>query len=183
MLSDSTTLYRGIAGVLASVVEGNFEAQGRPEWVPLAKSTIARRTKQNKGSTLKILQDIGTLASSISSDYGPDFAVIGAATAYAATHQFGATITRPAHSTKVRLRTTAKGNLSRQRKNKNLAVFAKNSDGSARESWHKVGEYTIKIPPRPYMPFRGPPGASVLQPEAETGVLELIEGMLQRAFE
>ncbi|VFR54494.1 putative bacteriophage protein [plant metagenome] len=187
LLANTTALYRSIAGVLESVVEGNFEAQGRPAWAPLAKSTIARRTKRNKGSsTLKILQDRGILASSVSSDYGADFAQIsagGAAADYAAVHQFGATITRPAHSTKVRLRTDARGRLLRQAGNKNLAVFAKDSHQRARESWHEVGEYTVKIPARPYMPFRGPPEAPVLQPEAETGVLELVEKMLQQAFE
>ncbi|WP_186047655.1 phage virion morphogenesis protein [Burkholderia gladioli] len=186
LLGGTADLYRGIAGVLESVTEGNFAAQGRPAWVPLAESTKAERLKRNKGSsTLMILQDRGILAGSVSSQYGSDFALIGAGGAaadYAGAHQFGVTITHPAHSTKVRLRTDAKGNLERQPDHKNLAVFARNSHKRVRESWHEVGEYTVTIPARPYLPFSGPPNAAVLQPEAETGMLELVDNMLRRAF-
>lgn len=66
---------------------------------------------------MTILQDAGILASSISSDFGPDFALIGAggaARAYAAIHQFGGVIDRTPYSTRVRLRTDAKGELVRQ---------------------------------------------------------------------
>lgn len=186
LLGGTVDLYRGIAGVLESVTEGNFQAQGRPAWAPLAESTKTERLKRNKGeSTLKILQDRGILAGSISSEYGADYALIGAGGAaadYARIHQFGGTITHPAHSTKVRLRTDAKGNLARQPDHPNLAVFARDSHKRVRESWHEVGEYTVVIPPRPYLPFSGPPDAAVLQPEAETGMLELVDNLLRRAF-
>ncbi|KWH38495.1 hypothetical protein WL99_32680 [Burkholderia cepacia] len=186
LLAGTVDLYRGIAGVLESVTEGNFAAQGRPAWVPLAESTKAERLKRNKGSsTLLILQDRGILASSVSAEYGSDYALIGAggaAAAYAGIHQFGGTVTHPAHSTKVRLRTDSKGNLVRQAGHKHLAVFARDSHKRARESWHEVGEYTVTIPARPYLPFSGPPNATVLQPEAETGMLELVDNLLRRAF-
>ncbi len=187
VLGGTADLYRGIAAILESVTSANFEAEGRPAWVPLAESTKAEKLKRNrKGETLlKILQDHGALASGISSEYGPDYALIGAggaASAYAGIHQFGGTVTHPAHSTKVRLRTNAKGNLARQRGHKNLAVFAKDNADHVRESWHEVGEYTVKIPARPYLPFSGPPNAAVLQPEAERGMLELVDNMLRRAF-
>lgn len=185
-LDNPTDLYRGIAQSLESVTEGNFAAQGRPHWAPLAKATIQERTRRNKGSsTLMILQDSGILAASVSSDYGSDFSVIGAGGAaadYAGIQQFGGEIKRAAYSTKVRLRTDAKGNLLRQAGNRNLAVFARDSHKRARESWHEVGEYTIKIPARPYLPFSGPPDAPVLQPEAETSIMEVVDRFLRRSF-
>lgn len=77
-------------------------------------------------------------------------------------------------STKVRLRTDGNGNLQRQRKNPNLAVFAKEENQQVRESWHEVGAYTVRIPARPYLPFLGSAQSGVLQPEAERSVLEAV---------
>ncbi|AYQ42214.1 hypothetical protein CVS37_30645 [Burkholderia lata] len=39
VLAGTVDMYREIAGMLESTKRGNFEAQGRPAWVPLAKST------------------------------------------------------------------------------------------------------------------------------------------------
>jgi phage virion morphogenesis protein len=185
-VTDTTPMFRAIAGALEAETERNFAAQGRPAWVPLSKATIAARLKRNRGSTvLRILQDRGILAASVTSDYGADFALIGAggaAAAYAGVHQFGATITHPPYSTKVRLRTDAKGNLLRQGeegRSKNLAVFAKDSHKRARESWHEVGEYTVRVPARPYLPFTGSAANAVLQPEAAKSVMDVVERFLQ----
>lgn len=186
VLTDTTAMNQAIAQDLESVTEANFAAQGRPSWAPLSKATIRARQKRNKGSsTLQMLQDRGILAASVSSAYGSDYALIGAGGAaadYAAAQQYGADITVPARSSKVRLRTTAKGNLLRQAANRNLAVFARDSHQRARESWHEVGEYTIKIPARPYLPFKGQPGSEVLQPEARDAILATVQQMLERAF-
>jgi phage virion morphogenesis protein len=185
-VTDTTPMFRAIAGALEAETERNFAAQGRPAWVPRSKATIAARLKRNRGSTvLRILQDRGILAASVTSDYGADFALIGAggaAAAYAGVHQFGATITHPPYSTKVRLRTDAKGNLLRQGeegRSKNLAVFAKDSHKRARESWHEVGEYTVRVPARPYLPFTGSAANAVLQPEAAKSVMDVVERFLQ----
>lgn len=185
-VTDAEPMFRAIAGALEAETERNFAAQGRPSWVPLSKATIAERLKRNRGSTvLKILQDRGILAASITSDFGADFAVVGAggaASAYAGAQQFGASITRPPYSTKVRLRTDAKGNLLRQGTEgsaANRAIFAKDSHKRARESWHEVGEYTVKIPARPYLPFFGPADSGVLQPEAAQSVLDIVQNALQ----
>lgn len=179
-LGNPRLLFQAIAGVLGSETESNFEAQGRPSWVPLSASTVTARLKRNKGSSvMQILQDHGILAKSISTEYGDDFALVGAGGAakdYAAIHQFGGTISRAPYSTKVRLRTDSKGKLLRQGDNK-LAVFAKDSHKRARESWHEVGAYTIKIPARPYLPFKGS-DAGMLQPETERKVLDLVVAML-----
>ena len=189
-LTDGTPLFRAIAGTLESETERNFEAQGRPAWVPLSKATVAERLKRNNGgSVLKILQDRGILAASITSDYGADYAVIGAggaASAYAAIHQFGGDITHPPYSTKVRLRTDTKGVLLRQGKDgnaKNLAVFAKDSHKRVRESWHEVGQYTVHIPARPYLPFMGSAANAVLQPEAAESVIAVVERFLGTALQ
>jgi phage virion morphogenesis protein len=189
-LKDGRTLFQRIAQALEAETEANFAAQGRPHWAPLSAATLEARRKRTKGSTsvMKILQDRGILASSISSDYGDDFALIGAggaARAYAAAHQFGATIDVAAHSRKVRLREDAKGKLKRQGtegRSRNLAVFAKDSHSQVRESWAAVDAYQVTIPARPYLPFTGSPGNATLQPEAERSVLEVIERWLAEPF-
>lgn len=184
-LTDGRPLFQRIAQALEAVTEANFAAQGRPHWVPLSAATIAARMKRNNGgSVLKMLQDRGILASSISSDYGADFALIGAggaARAYAAIHQFGGTIDYAAHSRKVRLRTDAKGNLVRQGdegRSKNLAVFAKDKHKRARESWAQVDAYQVTIPARPYLPFTGTSAGATLQPEAAQSVLDVLTRFL-----
>lgn len=186
---DGRTLFRQLAGALEAQTEANFAAQGRPSWVPLSRATIAARRKRNKGGSLmRILQDAGILASSVSSTYGPDFAQVGAGGAardYAAIHQFGGVIDRPAYSIKTRLRTDAKGGLVRQAKDgkgKNLAVFAKDSHKRVREGWSTVEAYKVAIPARPYLPFSGPPESAALQPEAEQTVLDLIERHIRQSL-
>jgi len=175
---DLTPLHRILAGTLEDETEANFAAQGRPQWHPLADSTKRARLARNKGSSvLMILQDHGYLAKSVSSEYGPDFALIGAggaASAYAAAQQLGVTINRPTYSTKVRLRTNAKGELLRQGatgKSANLAVFAKDRHKRVRESWHQVPAYSFTLPARPYLPFLGTGASATLQPAAEDSVL------------
>ncbi|MDR2030768.1 MAG: phage virion morphogenesis protein [Azoarcus sp.] len=91
-VSDARPLMRAIAGILEAETEKNFADEGRPHWAPLAKSTEKARMRRNNGSSvLKILQDSGRLAASISTDYGPDHAKIGSNVVYAAIHQFGGT--------------------------------------------------------------------------------------------
>lgn len=181
-LSDGRPLFHRVAMALEAETEANFEAQRRPHWVPLAAATVAARKKRSKGGNLlAILQDRGILAASISSDYGPDYALIGAggaARAYAAIHQFGGTIDRAPHSTSVRLRTDAKGNLIRQGTDgsaKGRAIFARGKHKRARETWAQVDAYQITIPARPYLPFTGSSVSATLQPEAERAILDVLE--------
>jgi phage virion morphogenesis protein len=185
-LKDGRSLFRTLAGTLEAETEANFAAQGRPSWVPLSAATRRDRLKRNQGSSiLKILQDSGTLAASISSYYGSDFAVVGAGGAakdYAGIQHFGGTIERPAYSVKTRLRTDAKGTLLRQGtegRAKNLAVFAKDSHKRVQESWSTVEAFKVDIPARPYLPFSGPPGGATLQPAAEQSVLDVVMRALQ----
>lgn len=165
-----------VAGILEAETEANFAAEGRPHWVPLAARTRKERlSRNNGGSVLKMLQDRGILAASVSSAYGDDFAEIGAggaARAYAGMQQFGGEIQRAPYSSWVRLRTDRKGNLMRQGKNGKLAVFAKDSHKQATTRRYTSEGYKIRIPARPYLPFSGPPGGARLQPEAEVSIMD-----------
>lgn len=180
-------LMRIVAGILEHETEVNLAAEGRPHWAPLAAATKKERLKRNRGSSvLKMLQDRGILAASVSSTYGADFAQVGAggaAKGYAAIHQFGGEIQRAPYSSWVRLRTDRKGNLLRQGKDSKLAVFAKDSHKQATTRRYTSDGYKIAIPARPYLPFSGPPNGAKLQPEAETSILEGVIKFMQDSFE
>ena len=82
-------LMKNIAGILAYSTEENFANEGRPDkWVDLAESTKKQRQKAGHYPG-QILQVSGQLASSISTYYDDDSAVIGSNLKYAAIHQLG----------------------------------------------------------------------------------------------
>lgn len=82
-------LMKNIADIFASSTEDNFREEGRPDkWVDLAESTKKQRTKTGHYPG-QILQVSGQLASSISTYYDNDSAVIGSNLDYAAIHQLG----------------------------------------------------------------------------------------------
>ena len=82
-------LMKNIAGVFAYSTEENFQEEGRPDkWTDLAESTKKQRTKTGHYPG-QILQVSGQLASSISTYYDNDSAVIGSNLDYAAIHQLG----------------------------------------------------------------------------------------------
>nr|DAK09406.1 MAG TPA: virion morphogenesis protein [Caudoviricetes sp.] len=82
-------LMKNIAGIFAYYTEENFKEQGRPDkWIDLAESTKKQRTKTGHYPG-QILQVSGQLASSISTYYDNDSAVIGSNLVYAAIHQLG----------------------------------------------------------------------------------------------
>lgn len=82
-------LMKNIAGVFAYSTEENFKEEGRPDkWTDLAESTKKQRTKTGHYPG-QILQVSGQLASSISTYYDNDSAVIGSNLNYAAIHQLG----------------------------------------------------------------------------------------------
>ena len=86
---DMKPLMKNIAGIMADAVEENFEQEGRPDkWQELAESTIKKR-KKTKHWPGKILQVEGQLATSITTQYDSESAVIGSNLAYAAIHQLG----------------------------------------------------------------------------------------------
>ena len=82
-------LMKNIAGVFAYSTEENFKEEGRPDkWTDLAESTKKQRTKTGHYPG-QILQVSSQLASSISTYYDNDSAVIGSNIDYAAIHQLG----------------------------------------------------------------------------------------------
>jgi len=82
-------LMKNIAGIMADAVEENFEQEGRPaKWQELAESTIKKR-KKTKHWPGRILQVEGQLATSITTQYDSESAVIGSNLEYAAIHQLG----------------------------------------------------------------------------------------------
>ena len=82
-------LMKNIAGIFAYSTEENFKEEGRPDkWTDLAESTKQQRTKTGHYPG-QILQVSGQLASSISTYYDNDSAVIGSNLDYAAIHQLG----------------------------------------------------------------------------------------------
>ena len=86
--SNLRPLMQNITGILEDSVEENFEQEGRPKWDKLKKSTIENRIKKGYYPG-KILQMRGELASSITSYYDSNSAVVGTNKVYAAIHQFG----------------------------------------------------------------------------------------------
>ena len=82
-------LMKNIAGIFASATEENFKNEGRADkWTELSEATKKQRTKQKKWPG-QILQVSGQLASSISTQYDDESAIIGSNLDYAAIHQLG----------------------------------------------------------------------------------------------
>ena len=82
-------LMKNIAGIMSTATEDNFKDEGRPEkWVDLSETTKKQRQKLGKYPG-QILQVSGQLASSVSTAYDDNSAVIGSNLAYAAIHQLG----------------------------------------------------------------------------------------------
>lgn len=77
-------LTHAIATSFLTVVEDNFDNEGRPAWAGLSAVTLAKR----KGG--KKLYQTGQLRNSISTTANKDSVVIGTNDPKAATHQFGA---------------------------------------------------------------------------------------------
>lgn len=82
-------LMKNIAGIMATATEDNFKDEGRPDkWVDLSETTKKQRQKIGKYPG-QILQASGQLASSVSTAYDNNSAVIGSNLDYAAIHQLG----------------------------------------------------------------------------------------------
>ena len=82
-------LMKNIAGIMATATEDNFKDEGRPDkWVDLSETTKKQRQKIGKYPG-QILQISGQLASSVSTAYDNNSAVIGSNLAYAVIHQLG----------------------------------------------------------------------------------------------
>jgi len=102
--NDMSPAMRAIAGVLHDRTEQNFADESGP----LGKWPAVQDKKRAGG---QILQDTGRLANSITSHSDAESASIGTNVIYAAIHQMGGKINKPAQSRLVRHRTDRKGNL------------------------------------------------------------------------
>ena len=82
-------LMKNIAGIFAYSTEENFANEGRPDkWLDLSERTKKQRKKSGHWPG-QILQVSGQLASSISTYYDDESALIGSNLDYAAIHQLG----------------------------------------------------------------------------------------------
>ena len=82
-------LMKNIAGIFAYSTEENFANEGRPDkWLDLSERTKKQRKKTGHWPG-QILQVSGQLASSISTYYDGESAIIGSNLDYAAIHQLG----------------------------------------------------------------------------------------------
>lgn len=140
-------LMRVVRGILHDSVEENFARQGRPGWRPLAKRTIAKRTKAGTWPG-KILQERGELAASVEPGSDRTSAWVATKKRHAKIHQYGGTIERAAFGGTVRLRTARAGALMRQ--GKGGAIFAKDRHKRARAVRFETGAFKITIPARPF---------------------------------
>ena len=138
-------IFKAIANYGESSTRLRFERQRGPDgtaWKP------SRRAAKAGGQTLIKSR---RLLRSITNAYGDGFAAWGSNVVYARIHQLGGEIQRAPYSTRIRLRTDARGNLMRQPGNRKLAVFARDSHKRARASWHEVRAYKIRMPARPFV--------------------------------
>ncbi len=83
--SNASPLMAAIAGIMMDEVEDNFKAEGRPKWQGFKYTPSEKRG----GSSAKLLQNSGQLASSIEQSNTSNSAVVGTNKKYAAIHQRG----------------------------------------------------------------------------------------------
>lgn len=167
---DASPLMASISNEFETQTNDNFAAEGRPKWLGI------QPRKGREGGM--ILQDSGQLAASISASSDATSASIGSNKVYAAIHQLGGDINKPAQSRQVRHRTDAKGNLLRsaQLGGKGL-IFAKDSHKRAVTRWFEQGAHSIHMPARPFLPMDV---NGNLQPEAEQAIFGLANDYLSR---
>lgn len=180
-LADSRPLMAGIAATLAAQTGQAFQDEG-PGWEKLKPATIRERKRLGKWPGPILVRSAGGLAASISTDSGPNFAVVGTNKVYAAIHQFGGTIDRAPYGGKLRLRTDHQGNLLRRGRNGKLVTFARERDskrGKAHKNYverrYEAKAYQIKIPARPFLPLTP---AGQLTPRALEAVMDVLNRML-----
>lgn len=90
-MEDMTPAMREVSGVLADEAEQALEAESAPDgtpWQQLAQGTIEERTRLGYWPG-RMLQRTGRMATSISTDAGPDFSAVGSNVEYFAIQQLG----------------------------------------------------------------------------------------------
>lgn len=143
---DTGGLMEAIAGYMLFSVQRRFETETGPDgkaWTPLSPRTVSKRVsgKRRRGSQ-NILRVKNRLYSSITGEAEATEARVGTNLIYAAIHQTGGTIDKPARNSSVRLR-----------KVKGRTRFAKKAHKRARDVDVTIKAHTITIPARPYLGF------------------------------
>lgn len=154
---DRKAVLEAIGAYLVTSTQQRFEAEtdpdGRP-WKKLARRTALDRIKRGRSGHSNILRDSGHLSNSISYRALSKRVAVGSSVEYAAIHQFGGTIERPARRQPIYQRYNAKTDTLDQRfVRKGRSNFARDVDVKA----HK-----IKIPARPYLGISAADRAEIL---------------------
>lgn len=176
--ADLSPAMRAIARALRNITEDAFGKQASPfgaVWKALNKSTL--KARRGGGAGAQILQDTGQLAASITATSDATSATLTAGKKYAAIHQFGGTIQRPAYSKQVRHRTDRKGALLRASAGfggKGL-IFARDSHKNALTRFFEVKGYSVTIPARPFLPIDK---SGNLAPVARDQVVRILQNHL-----
>lgn len=134
-----------VGAMLMTSVSQRFEKEvdpdGRP-WTPLAPATVKRKKKAGREGMLVWSR---RLRDSITREASFDSVTVGTNVPYAVAHQFGAQITRYAHSREVLRRFVETGG-----RRELVPGFAKRSQANF-ASFHPVPEHVINIPARPFL--------------------------------
>lgn len=113
------------------------------------------QAKKTPNGYKTLVGETGDLRRQIASSVSGNTLTVQATAKYAAIHQFGGTIERPARQVTVRHRTDAKGNLLRSAiMNGKGLIFAKASHKRAVARTFAAKAYRIKMPARPFLPVR-----------------------------
>lgn len=148
-LEDRLPFFNAVGNVLVGSAQENFRREHGPDgqaWKPLLPATI--KARERKGFTpITILRQNSkrhgsTLAGSINYDATNDEARVGSPVEYAAIHQLGGTIQKPARQAKIYRKRDADGQIGRR--------FVKRSDADVVTDV-TIPAHTITIPARPFL--------------------------------
>lgn len=143
---DPTRILHHIANLMASSVDRNFEAEGRPAWKPVRPAT--RRYKAKVGKS-RILTLSGNLARSIQAKVQGTSVVLGTNVRHARIHQLGGKIQHYARSTWATARRTDEAGMGRFARTK-----GKRAHKSALHQVFTIGAHQTDIPARPFLVFQ-----------------------------
>lgn len=150
-------IWQAIAAYGETSTRLRFQQQRGPDGQPWKPS---RRARKSGGLTLvhtaRMLRSLTHTANASSAEWGSNVVYFGI-------HQFGGEIERLAHSSWLRLRTNAGGQLLRQKDHARLAVFAKATHKRAVQRRFTVGAYKIQMPARPSLGVNDADGREILR--------------------
>ncbi|HND12313.1 MAG TPA: phage virion morphogenesis protein [Pseudomonadota bacterium] len=151
---DLTPAMKAVAGLLEDKTAQNFDAESGP----LGKWPAIKRPKNHRRIHPRILRDTGRLVASVTTRHTSSTAEIGSNVVYAAIHHFGGEIAVASRSQQLFFHRSRSGDVGRLFVSKKRSNFAQ---------WATIGAHTIRIHPRPYLPFFG----NSLQPGLEAAIV------------